>query len=703
MAVKIRLMRVGKKKQPTYRVVVADGRSPRDGRFIEIIGQYEPRQEPSFVEIDAESALAWLRKGAQPTEQVQKLLTAHGRVGAVRGRAQRSPPSPSCRVAATPPARSTPAVKAEPSRRPTAAAPAPAAEAPAAEAPAAEDAPRPPTAAAPSRSAERADEPAAADESPTSDERPDVSDARRRRRRRRRLRGRGRRRGQPHRRCPRRRRRRARHPQPRRRPRRDRGRRRGAPRRGRAARAREPRRHGSPHRQARPGDPGAAPARACRGRRRRRQGHRRHRRVSAMPPDPGAPPRGRPHRPGARAARRGRRHASRSNRPERAAPGAVLHAGDRELVVDARAPAPGPAGSCASTASTTAPRPSGCTASMLTADPLADDECSTTTSSGCTSSSAPTVRRPRRRTSSARVDAVEANPAHDLLVLDGGVLVPMVFVVEHARRRASWSTRPTACSTSERRHVPCASTCSRSSPSTSTGRSTRRCSAGPAPTGCSTCGCTTCASTPTDRHRTVDDAPFGGGAGHGDDARSRSSPRSRRPSRRGRCSCSRPSGRRFDQAMAARAGRRRRVLAAVRALRGRRPAGRRPPRATASCRSATSCSPAARPRRCVVIEAVTRLVPGRDGQRRRRRPRSRSRDGLLEYPQYTRPAEFRGWAVPEVLRSGDHARIARWRRAARRCAARSSAAPTCSTARGGSRRRGAAAAATSSRPTPPAR
>jgi small subunit ribosomal protein S16 len=78
VAVKIRLMRVGKKKQPTYRVVVADGRSPRDGRFIEIIGQYAPRQDPSFCQIDAESALAWLRKGAQPTEQVQKLLTAQG-------------------------------------------------------------------------------------------------------------------------------------------------------------------------------------------------------------------------------------------------------------------------------------------------------------------------------------------------------------------------------------------------------------------------------------------------------------------------------------------------------------------------------------------------------------------------------------------------------------------------------------------------
>ena len=78
MAVKIRLMRVGKKKQPTYRVVVADGRSPRDGRFIEIIGRYAPREEPSAVEIDADSALAWLRKGAQPTERVQKLLAAAG-------------------------------------------------------------------------------------------------------------------------------------------------------------------------------------------------------------------------------------------------------------------------------------------------------------------------------------------------------------------------------------------------------------------------------------------------------------------------------------------------------------------------------------------------------------------------------------------------------------------------------------------------
>jgi small subunit ribosomal protein S16 len=78
VAVKIRLMRVGKKKQPTYRVVVADGRSPRDGRFIEIIGQYGPREDPSRVQIDSERALSWLRNGAQPTEQVQKLLAVTG-------------------------------------------------------------------------------------------------------------------------------------------------------------------------------------------------------------------------------------------------------------------------------------------------------------------------------------------------------------------------------------------------------------------------------------------------------------------------------------------------------------------------------------------------------------------------------------------------------------------------------------------------
>jgi small subunit ribosomal protein S16 len=78
LAVKIRLMRVGKKKQPTYRVVVADSRSPRDGRFIEILGQYAPRQEPSAIAIDNDRAVHWLQQGAQPTEQTAKLFEIAG-------------------------------------------------------------------------------------------------------------------------------------------------------------------------------------------------------------------------------------------------------------------------------------------------------------------------------------------------------------------------------------------------------------------------------------------------------------------------------------------------------------------------------------------------------------------------------------------------------------------------------------------------
>ncbi len=83
MAVKLRLVRMGKKKQPTYRVVAADSRSPRDGRFLEIVGTYAPRgsslAEPdAVVKIDSEKALKWLRQGAQPTERVEKLLRATG-------------------------------------------------------------------------------------------------------------------------------------------------------------------------------------------------------------------------------------------------------------------------------------------------------------------------------------------------------------------------------------------------------------------------------------------------------------------------------------------------------------------------------------------------------------------------------------------------------------------------------------------------
>lgn len=78
MAVKIRLMRMGKTKSPYYRVVVMDSRAPRDGRYIDLIGHYDPRQEPSLIEIDKEKAVDWLRKGAQPTEAAAKLLEVSG-------------------------------------------------------------------------------------------------------------------------------------------------------------------------------------------------------------------------------------------------------------------------------------------------------------------------------------------------------------------------------------------------------------------------------------------------------------------------------------------------------------------------------------------------------------------------------------------------------------------------------------------------
>jgi len=84
MAVKLRLMRMGKKKHPTYRVVAADSRSPRDGRFIELIGRYDPHPHPSVVEIDNDRALHWLEVGAQPTSAVKKLLEISGAWGQFR-------------------------------------------------------------------------------------------------------------------------------------------------------------------------------------------------------------------------------------------------------------------------------------------------------------------------------------------------------------------------------------------------------------------------------------------------------------------------------------------------------------------------------------------------------------------------------------------------------------------------------------------
>lgn len=78
MAVKIRLTRLGKKKAPTYRVIVADERAPRDGRFIEELGYYDPTQDPSVVKIDTEKAKQWIKNGAKPTDTVAKLLKIAG-------------------------------------------------------------------------------------------------------------------------------------------------------------------------------------------------------------------------------------------------------------------------------------------------------------------------------------------------------------------------------------------------------------------------------------------------------------------------------------------------------------------------------------------------------------------------------------------------------------------------------------------------
>jgi len=78
MAVKIRLKRMGQKKAPFYRVVVADSRSPRDGKFIEEIGYYDPTKEPSVIKINEESAKKWLSTGAQPTDTVSKILKIAG-------------------------------------------------------------------------------------------------------------------------------------------------------------------------------------------------------------------------------------------------------------------------------------------------------------------------------------------------------------------------------------------------------------------------------------------------------------------------------------------------------------------------------------------------------------------------------------------------------------------------------------------------
>ena len=78
MAARMRLTRVGSKKNPIYRVVVADARSPRDGRFIEIVGRYNPQTDPSLIELDEAKIRDWISKGAQPTDSVRRLMKAKG-------------------------------------------------------------------------------------------------------------------------------------------------------------------------------------------------------------------------------------------------------------------------------------------------------------------------------------------------------------------------------------------------------------------------------------------------------------------------------------------------------------------------------------------------------------------------------------------------------------------------------------------------
>lgn len=128
MAVKIRLARHGAKKAPFYRVVVADGRSRRDGRFLEIIGRYDPRTEPSTVELNVDKVDAWIAKGAQPTEAVEKLVAI--------ARGEKAAPAEEAKVSKKAQAKAV----ADAEAAAKAAEEAAAAEAAAAEEPAAEDA-----------------------------------------------------------------------------------------------------------------------------------------------------------------------------------------------------------------------------------------------------------------------------------------------------------------------------------------------------------------------------------------------------------------------------------------------------------------------------------------------------------------------------------------------------------------------------------
>ena len=177
-------MRMGKRKQPTYRVVAADSRSPRNGRFIEIVGTYQPRQDPSVIEIDNDKAVHWLRHGAQPTERVEKLLKISGAWEQFTGVAPEIPPvpepTPNKGYTAPSPPKPPKAVKVEEAPAEDAADEAPAeqasAEAPAEEAPA-EEAPAEEAPAEEAAAEEAPAEEAAAEEAPAEEAAAEEADA----------------------------------------------------------------------------------------------------------------------------------------------------------------------------------------------------------------------------------------------------------------------------------------------------------------------------------------------------------------------------------------------------------------------------------------------------------------------------------------------------------------------------------------------
>jgi len=118
VAVKLRLVRIGKTKQPHYRLVAADSRSPRNGRFIEILGTYNPRSEPSDIAVDNDRAVDWLRKGAQPTDTARKLLTISGAWEAFTGEPTPPPPAPKPPKPKPEPVEEAPVAEAAPEEAP---------------------------------------------------------------------------------------------------------------------------------------------------------------------------------------------------------------------------------------------------------------------------------------------------------------------------------------------------------------------------------------------------------------------------------------------------------------------------------------------------------------------------------------------------------------------------------------------------------